>query len=55
MKRRHHIVHQADRSEKRGPGHQQAKSLSRDAVRGWVNCVHKVHSELNQQYCSKRK
>jgi hypothetical protein len=55
MKRRHHIVHQADRSEKRGRGHQQAKSLSRDAVRGWMNCVHKVHGELNQQYCSKRR
>jgi hypothetical protein len=55
MKRRHHIVHQADRSEKRGPGHQHAKSLSRDAVRGWVSSVHKVHGELNQQYCSKRK
>ena len=55
MNRRHHIVHQDDRSEKRRPGHQQAKSLSRDAVRGWVSGVHKIHSELNQQYCSKRK
>ena len=54
MKRRHHIVHQAERSEKRGPGHQQAKSLSRDAVRGWVSCVHKVQGELNQHYCGKR-
>ena len=55
MNRRHHIVHQADRSEKQGRGHQQAKSLSREAVRGWIACVQKVHGELNQQYCRKRK
>jgi len=55
MNRRHHIVHQADRSEQRGRGHQQAKSLSREAVRGWIACVQKVHDELNQQYCRKRK
>jgi len=50
----HHIVHQADRSEKRGHGHQQKKSLSRNAVRGWVSCVHKALDELNQQFCGKR-
>jgi hypothetical protein len=55
MKRRHHIVHQADRSGERGRGYQQAKSLGRNAVRGWVNCVHKILDELNNQYCGKRR
>lgn len=55
MKRRHHIVHQADRSGERGRGYQQARSLSRNTVRRWVSCVRRVLDELNNQYCGKRR
>jgi len=37
MKRRHNIVHRADREETRGSGHHGFKSLSQQDVVGWAN------------------
>jgi hypothetical protein len=39
MKRRHQIVHQADRNEKTGRGQYQAQSLSTTSVKNWVDAV----------------
>jgi hypothetical protein len=39
MKRRHHIVHQADRNPRRGAGQQQAQSLGSVAVARWLRAV----------------
>ena len=37
MKRRHHIVHRADRDEKKGSGHHPTRSLSKSQVIEWAN------------------
>jgi hypothetical protein len=53
-KRRHDIVHQVDRNEGFGCGHQQVKSLSKNTVRSWVKCVHRICIELERQYRNRR-
>jgi hypothetical protein len=35
MERRHHIVHQADRNERAGPGHHKARSMAVGHVKAW--------------------
>lgn len=49
MKRRHHIVHQADRSEKVQSGVHTYKSLSIKQVREWKGAVDKFVLEINSQ------
>ncbi|MFC5578054.1 hypothetical protein ACFPOA_08545 [Lysobacter niabensis] len=39
IQRRHHIVHQTDRSENRGVGHQAVRSLSYGTVQAWISAV----------------
>ena len=35
MQRRHWIVHRADRNDRSGPGHHEARSISLSNVRNW--------------------
>jgi hypothetical protein len=39
MDRRHHIVHQADRNDRAGPGHHRALSLGAGMVERWADAV----------------
>lgn len=55
MKRRHHIVHQADRNPNAGkPGQQEVIALSKGTVKKWISTVDKVLFELNKE-CSRCK
>lgn len=47
MKRRHHIVHQADRSDKSGSGQHRYKSLSANQVVDWKKTVDKFVLQIN--------
>lgn len=46
MKRRHHIVHQADSNPKRGSGHHQFQSISATQVIEWNDAVGKFCLKL---------
>jgi len=39
IKRRHHIVHQADKNPKKGKGHHVAQPIGPKTVEGWANTV----------------
>jgi hypothetical protein len=39
MKRRHWIVHRADRNDSQGSGHYKARSLQKPTVERWLNAV----------------
>lgn len=46
MRRRHLIVHRADRNESAGPGQHRALSISRSAVESWIDMVDKLGTDL---------
>lgn len=46
MRRRHHIVHRADRNEMRGAGHHAARPISRDDVTAWRDAVRGFCTDL---------
>ena len=50
MKRRHHIVHQADRNEGRGSGHHTARSLGRNQVRRWIKTVEGIYQGFQEAF-----
>jgi hypothetical protein len=39
MKRRHWIVHRADRNELTGLGHHRTKSIDKGTVNGWLDAI----------------
>jgi len=47
--RRHHIVHQADRNENQGVGHQRAKSLSVERVNMWISTTERFATKVLQE------
>ncbi|MCG8996733.1 hypothetical protein LH435_15775 [Laribacter hongkongensis] len=48
IKRRHHIVHQADKNPTGGRGHHAAQPISRDTVEQWITVVEKfIHTLLD--------
>lgn len=49
MKRRHHIVHQADRDRTSGSGHHRAKSLSKGQVTEWVDIAAQFAAKVFQE------
>jgi len=49
IKRRHNIVHQADRTENSGRGHHRIKSLSLEQVEGWKKALDKFVLQINKQ------
>jgi hypothetical protein len=46
MKRRHWIVHRADRNTEKGTGHHPARSLQRATVSTWADAVEDFGSAL---------
>lgn len=50
MKRRHHIVHRADKIKASGPGRQYAKSLSAKKVRDWNDKVNIFFALVVEEY-----
>lgn len=49
MKRRHHIVHQADRNPEHGSGQHWAKSIGRHTVRRWIEAVEEFVEAVDAQ------
>jgi len=49
MTRRHWIVHRADRNDKKGSGHHQAKSIGTERVARWVTSVEDFAAEVLKQ------
>ena len=46
MKRRHHIVHQADRNDTPGQGHHKTKPINVHTLNKWINCVRDFSNKL---------
>lgn len=56
IKRRHHIVHQADKNPTGGRGHHAAQPISRDTVEEWITVVENfIHTLLNTVWPSRRR
>lgn len=50
IKRRHHIVHKADKAVSAGPGRQYAKSLSAKKVRNWNDTIDRFFILVTEEY-----
>lgn len=50
IKRRHHIVHKADKVDSPGPGKQYGKSLSAKQVRKWNDTVNHFFALITEEY-----
>ena len=55
MKRRHLIVHQADRNSRRGTGHYPTQSLSKYQVEIWIGAVERFVKAISNHVLSKNK